>query len=249
MAVKEFRLTPVLSDFWAPGVCPFCGRDVSAGRFVCDECLDSAERIASPMCPVCGEPHTTGTDHLCLECARKSPPFAIARSAVAYRGILAASVRKLKFKRSPWLARGLASFMEPDSLGVGRDYDLLVPVPMTKAHMRERGHNQALDLAVAFSEMFGLEDKLDRAALVRTKWERSQLGLSGPMRRANVRAAFEADKDEVCGKSVLVIDDIITTGATAKACAQALKRAGADRIAVISFARHTRSLDRASSRI
>ncbi len=246
MVFKAFRLPPSLADFLAPGVCPFCGSDVDAGRFVCDGCLESAERVGSPMCPVCGEPYTGGTDHPCIECAADKPPFDIARSAVLYRGALALSVWQLKFRRSLWLARGLASFMEPETMGVGYDYDMIVPVPMTEDHMKRRGYNQALELAVAFAELFGFRSRLDQAALVRTRWARSQMGLSAPMRRRNVQGAFAADSDRVRGRKVLVIDDIITTGATARACAQALKRAGAAKVAVISFARRARTLDRAS---
>jgi len=249
MTAKGFKLSPSLSDFWAPGVCPFCSDDIASGEFVCDECLGKFERVKSPMCPVCGNPFVEGSDdHLCLDCSSKKPPFDMARSAMIYKGVLANMLKQLKYRRSTWAARALASFMEPSKLAIGDGFDLVVPVPQTSGQLTERGHNQAVDLAVAFCELFGFKDKLSLDALVRIKWLGSQVGLSKAAREENVRGAFSADKELVRGKSALVIDDIITTGATCRACAGALKRAGAERVVALSFARRASSLDQEISR-
>lgn len=249
MAIGRFKLMPSLSDFLVPGVCPFCGEDIPACTFVCEKCLCFFERIGSPMCSICGVPFKEGNEnHLCVDCAIKRPPFEIARSAVFYRGPLANMVWQLKYRRKTWVARALASFMDPTLLGIGVEFDIVTPVPQASSQISERGHNQALDLAVAFCELYGFKDKLSLSALVRTKWTGSQVGLTKREREENVREAFSAKKEVVYGKNVLLIDDIITTGATCKACASELKRAGAKEVVVLSFARSITSLDPIESR-
>lgn len=240
----RLTLFPSLADFFAPGVCPFCGEDLQSCEFVCEKCLHSFERVGSPMCPICGIPFYEGhNDHLCLDCATNKPPFDMARSAVLYKGSLANMVWQLKYKQRTWVARALASFMNPDQLGIKDEFEIVTAVPQTKSQMLERGHNQAVDLAVAFCELYGFKEKLCLPALTRIKWTKSQVGLSKAEREKNVQGAFLAKKEFVYKKRVLLIDDIITTGATCKACASALKRAGAEEVVVVSFARSTTALD------
>jgi ComF family protein len=151
-----------------------------------------------------------------------------------YDGIVLEAIHRLKYQRQIIYAKFLAQLLaaSPAREGIA-ETDLLVPVPLHPRRLRWRGFNQALLLARAFPDI-----PLGRDILVRRRPTRPQLKLSPEERRTNVKGAFlVSDPVVVAGKSVLLLDDVYTTGATAKECARALCQAGAGRVEVLTVAR------------
>jgi len=209
---------------------------------ICDDCRDGLIPIHPPFCRVCGTPFQEGeTSRACLDCQRNPPRFDMLRVPYGYGGPLRDALLKFKFRRVTRYARPLAGLLlSAAGLGIDwRDYDLAVPVPLHPARLRERGFNQALLLGRRALSGTGLRFRYD--VLERIKPTAPQVGLSPPKRRENVRGAFKVrDKKEVAGKRILLIDDVVTTGATMSACAKALKRAGASGVDAAAVARPLR---------
>ncbi len=229
-------------DFFLPPKCPLCGEITGKsqqGR-ACPECLTRIHFIAHPRCPRCGRGYATdaGEDHLCSTCLTEGRSFHKARSIGAYEGLLLEAISRFKFRGVPYLAHPLGALLaeyEDPEFSMG-EMDLLIPVPLHSRRLRARGYNQSLLLARPISRRRSIP--LNYSALVRTRPTQPQTQLSGPERRKNIRGAFEVrDADAVRGKKVLLIDDVLTTGATVQECARALLRAGADRVDVLTVAR------------
>jgi ComF family protein len=197
--------------------------------------------ITRPWCVACGLPfHTPEPDDaLCPACVIEPPQFASARAALIYDGPVRKLVLDIKHAArrdgltlyANWMAAAAA---EP----LGRA-DLVVAVPMHWSKLASRGFNQATWLAAAVARRAGLPLRHD--LLVRGKRRRSQEGLSRAQRPTNAAGAYQAKSGPaLAGKAVLLVDDVLTTGATANACARALKKAGAARIDVVTLARVVR---------
>lgn len=169
----------------------------------------------------------------CVECHRAPPPFDLARAVGAYDGALAAGVRLLKYRHQTGLAQALVA--AAPSPGVLWAVDVVAPVPLHPGRLRRRGYNQSAWLARAVARRAGLATE---DLLARTRATTTQVGLNREARARNVKGAFRAERPErVAGRTVLLVDDVITTGATAAACARALKAAGAERVHVWAVAR------------
>ena len=211
--------------------------------YVCPTCWELAPRIEEPLCPLCGRPHTamvglgSRRNFPCASC-REHPPEAVGRiyGAVLYDGVMADAIRALKFHDTYRLARPLgelmcqfaAAHMELDA------YDFLVPVPLHRVRLRERGYNQSTLLARECSEIFVNADVAED--LKRIRPTRTQSKLAGQKRVDNVRGAFAVDGDRLAGKRILLIDDVVTSGGTVEECARALRRAQAAHVDVFALA-------------
>jgi ComF family protein len=141
-------------------------------------------------------------------------------------------VKALKYRHAKAVVPAMAAMLEPlirelPGADVGRSGSLLVPVPLHSRRLRERGHNQSALLAEAVSESAGLPLS---TALIRTRYTRTQTGLGRAERRRNVRGAFEWTGATLAGKTVVLVDDVYTTGATMEACAAACRTAGARQV-------------------
>lgn len=236
-----------LLEFFLPRMCLFCGVPVgeTAVVAVCPECEARITWVASPLCTCCGRVFASrdGADRVCGDCQADPPPFDRARAAVIYEGpsvdalttrpVLMA-ITRFKFSRhlaflpimQHWLQR-------PICLELVAAADLLAPVPLHPKRIKQRGFNQSLLLAQAFPGA-----AVVREALVRTRHTAPQVGLNPKERQENVKRAFAVtDPALVKGKSVLLIDDLYTTGSTVKECARVLRRAGASRVEVLTVAR------------
>jgi ComF family protein len=235
-SLKRFSLTVL--EFFLPRLCLFCGAAVGADAAVavCPQCEGKIECVASPVCPCCGLvfPSREGQDRVCGSCQTDPPPFRRARAAAVYDGPVAEAIKRFKFAgqivylpvMQGWLRR-------PYCQELLNGIDLVIPVPLHPRRLRARGFNQALLLAR------GLGDApVAREALARVRHTVPQVGLNPKERRENVKAAFAVpDPSQVEGKNVLLLDDLYTTGATARECAKVLRRAGAKRVDVLTVAR------------
>lgn len=207
---------------------------------VCDGCLQELTPLAPrAQCIQCGLPfenerplHESG---LCGLCRRGVTEFDWGRCFAAYEGALRRFIHLLKYDGLEPLARPLAERLAP-LLGQAGPVDLLVPVPLHRSRRRARGFNQSELLAAEISRLSG--KPMVAALLRRTRPTETQTGLTHRQRRLNVQGAFIVARTEaVRGKHIALIDDVITTGATAGACARVLKRAGAARVVVLALAR------------
>jgi ComF family protein len=239
-------LDPLL-DLVFPAVCPVCAirSDEPVRRPFCGPCWAALPIGLGPGCSVCGEPFPgLGGTLPCDACRRAPPPYAFARAVAAYENGMREAIHALKYGRRPAVAAPLGRLLAetgPDVLPVppGDWADGLVPVPLHPTRLGERGFNQAELLTAPCRAAWGLP-VLGRV-LVRTRPTLPQTDLDGEARRANVRDAFRVLRPaDVSGRRLLLVDDVLTTGATASAAARALRAAGAAGVGVLALARVVR---------
>ncbi len=199
----------------------------------CVKCADSVELIQAPVCPVCGR--SQECDELCVRCQTRPLTWNKLRSVAKYGGALRHAIHGLKYRRDLGLGEVLSRLMIQLFQSLSWDVDLLVPVPLDLARMRERGYNQVSLLAVPLALSCGLPYR--PGALRKVKPTPRQVTLSAELRRTNLEGAFVAEQQQVSGKTVLLIDDVITTGATLEACCLALREAGANQVLGLNSAR------------
>lgn len=237
-------LAPIMA-FALPPRCPGCGMVVQADHSFCLACWQSLDFLGGPACSVCAEPLELAfhDDARCGACLADPPPFDRVRAAVAYGDIARRLALKLKYGRRPGIAVTMARHIRRaarDAL----DDALVVPVPLHRRRIWTRGYNQAALIARELARGSKGELALD---LIRRKRATPVLrGLGRLARDRAVQGAFEiaaARRAMVKGRSVVLVDDVFTSGATARACARALKRAGALHVTVLCWARVVRNAD------
>jgi len=231
-------------DFALPPRCPACGTITPEPHRFCFDCWKSLTFLGDPCCASCGLPFAYGDSAgLCGRCLAEPPPFERLRAAVAYGEVARTVVLKLKYSGRPGLAETLARLMrrhlpEVGGTATGEKGAVLVPVPLHRWRLWKRGYNQAALLASALARADGLEFAPD--LLRRTRATPPLKGLGRRERALTVRGAFrvtERGKGVLAGRPVILIDDVFTSGATAGACARALKRAGAASVVILCWAR------------
>jgi len=225
-------------DLVFPPLCPVCDGILGAGRRdpLCGACWEGFERIAPPWCRCCGAP--LGIEGLCGACRSRRPRFAYARAAVLYGDLVREAIHAFKFGGRRGLANPLGDLLAGLGLSAlpGAVPDALVPVPLHPRRARERGYDQALLLARRLERAWGVAVVAD--ALVRAVPTQPQTDLDAAARRRNVRDAFAVRRPElIAGRHVVLVDDVLTTGATAGECARTLARAGAAAVGVVTVAR------------
>jgi ComF family protein len=230
-------VTAVL-DLVFPPLCPVCAGILGAGRRdpLCGACWEGFERISPPWCRCCGAP--LGIEGLCGACRSRRPRFAYARAAVVYGDLVREAIHAFKFGGRRGLATPLGDLLAGLGLSAlpGAAPDALVPVPLHPRRARERGYDQALLLARRLERAWGVPVVAD--ALLRAVPTQPQTDLDAAERRRNVRDAFAVRRPElIAGRHVVLVDDVLTTGATAGECARSLYRAGAAAVGVLTVAR------------
>ena len=226
-------------DTLLPPRCYACGAAVAQQGELCGSCWTGLTFITEPMCRICGYPfdYAMPEESLCGACHARPPAYDRAKSALVYDD--ASRDLVLAFKRGDRTA--LADPLGRLAARAGRDLlesaGLILPVPLHPRRLFARRFNQAALLAKAISRQSGVDWSPD--LLYRRKNTPSQGGLSHKQRRENMRGAFLVRR-RVEGRHVVLVDDVMTTGATAEACAKALRRAGARSVALVTVTRVVR---------
>lgn len=230
-----------------PIFCRECGCALltEENGFFCPACWTLPERISRPFCSVCGRPHKDRSgfgpveNFPCPDCQNSTDRgYNGIYAAAVYEGAVAEAIKLLKFHDRGVIARILAETMAEfakKEMGCDR-YDEIVPVPLHKVRLRERGFNQAALLAEGLGDVF--PGASINQTLRRIRPTRTQSRIKDPAeRRQNVIGAFAVDRDvDLTGRRVLLIDDVVTTGGTVSECARALTRAGATSVDILAVA-------------
>jgi ComF family protein len=248
-AASRLRTLSVAVRAWAvaaldlvfPARCPVCEATLGAGRRdpLCGACWSGIARIESPFCARCGLPRlvfepTQAEAGPCPACLAAPPAFDWARAAARYEGPLREAVHRFKFGRRVTLARPLAALIMEQCAAAVPAGAVIVPVPLARERERERGFNQASLLAERLARALRLRWR--PRWLARPRATAPQTALDATERRTNVRGAFVASTS-AAGADVVLVDDVLTTGATAAECAHALRAAGVRSVGVLTVAR------------
>jgi ComF family protein len=236
------RLAQTLLDFALPPRCPGCGTITEEPHLFCFECWSGLDFLGPPCCARCAHPfeYDAGEAALCGACSAAPPDYDQLRAAVVYGEISRKVALRLKYGGRPGHAETLARLMQRHLVRPGET--ILAPVPLHRWRIWKRGYNQAALIAGALARRTGAQIRLD--LLERIKSTPPLKGRNPRQRREALAGAFRLSdryKEEVRGRSLILVDDVYTSGATANACARILKRAGAARVDVLCWARVVRS--------
>jgi ComF family protein len=228
-------------DVAFPRRCAACGAPVrDRPGYLCWDCFVQIPMIVPPFCRTCGDPMDGAVDMACdcHACLTRKPSFDLARSAARYRGPLKDIIHRFKYSVATFVAADLVALLEAcvRTHFAACEIDAVASVPLHCVRERERTYNQSGILAVRLARRLGWP--LAARAVVRRRPTATQTTFSAAERRANVRDAFEPRHLEwLEGRRILLVDDVMTTGATVDECARALKDGGAARVYVVTVAR------------
>lgn len=231
------RLFRSVLDFALPPRCGGCGAIVDDVDSFCTDCWRKLEFLRGG-CERCGLPLKGTEAETCGACLAQPPRLDRIRAAVAYDDISRSIALRLKYGRKIALARTMSRYMRP-LVGELPSDALLVPVPLHRRRLWSRGFNQSAIVARELSRRTGIPVAVD--ALRRTRATPPLKGMGMRQRRRTVAGAFRSTM-ELRGQTVILVDDVLTTGSTANACARVLKRAGAGRVDLVSWARVIRPM-------
>ena len=240
------RASATLLDAFLPPQCLACSAAVERPGQLCGDCWRGVNFIGPPQCARCGMPFELDTpaETVCGACLKAPPVYERARAAFGYAGVGRSLVLGFKMADRTFCVPPMATWLERAGAAVIADADLLVPVPLHRWRLFARRFNQSALLARELSRRTG--KPWAPSALVRLRPTASQATLPAAERRRNVRGAFavpERARRLIEERRVLVIDDVMTTGSTASACAETLLRAGASAVDVLTLARRDRHFE------
>ena len=228
-------------DMLYPRTCAGCGKLAAPepGHF-CWDCQSKILYVQSPYCSICGDPVEGRVDgsFVCYACSESAPFFDRARSAVRYRGVMQNILQEFKYREGLWMRPDLVRILEAC---VATHYDMgeidaVTFVPLYPAKHRQRGYNQAEVLAGLLAK--SIRKPLLKYCLVRLKPTQTQTHLTARDRVTNVKGAFKARwLSRLKGRRILLVDDVMTTGATVNECSRVLKAGGAAHVVVVTVAR------------
>lgn len=225
-------------DFLLPPLCLKCEQPVAQNQALCAMCWTQLHFVSVPLCACCGAPFDLPVDEgsLCGACLAEAPVFAKARSALIYDD--ASRDMILRFKHGDRLhpAPALAGWMVQAGRELWGQADLIVPVPLHRWRLLARRYNQAAVLALAMGRLTGVKVAVDGLRRVRATGSQGHKGRKE--RAANVAGAFALkDGAQVEGKRIVLVDDVLTSGATVSECAKVLLKGGAAQVSVVTLAR------------
>ena len=232
-------------DVALPPLCPSC-RGTVGDNGLCATCWSKLSLIAPPYCPRLGIPfaYDPGKGVLSLQAISDPPAYQRARAAVRYDDVARTLVHALKYSDRLDLAPTMGRWMARAGRELLTDADALVPVPLHWRRLWVRRFNQSALLAKTLSDEYRVP--VADAVLKRVKATAQQVGLSQSERACNVQGAFRVPPDgraSILGKRVVLVDDVLTSGATADACARTLLRAGASSVDIVVFARVVQTVE------
>ena len=238
--IKLRKILAQVPEMLVPSTCLTCNRFVDVQGGCCPQCWGQLRFVTKPLCPVMGSPFSIdmGDNFLSAEAIANPPPFDKLRAVLLYDDLARKLVSSIKYSDRADLLRWVANWMNVSGQEVIKEVDAIIPIPLHPSRLRARRFNQAGELAHRLAEINDKEFLYE--VLIRKKHTRQQVGLSENERARNVSGAFivpQEMKINLKGKRVLLIDDVYTTGATAKAATRALKRGGASQINVLVFAK------------
>lgn len=210
--------------------CDICGIEIFSGDNLCEKCRDTVTVNNGTTCPVCGR--KTPSSGLCLECKSQPPLYDKAVSPFVYAGGIQTLVHK--FKGGEGYLREYFSRAMYAKCGNFKDADGICFVPMTRYAENNRGYNQSELLAAEIAKMMNIP--LLKHAVVKVKKTSSQKELTRKEREENLKSCFRADRAAVEGKTLILVDDVLTTGATADAVTKELKKRGAKKVYLVTAA-------------
>ena len=248
---RYMSLHNILANLLYPPACLLChaptptawGTQALGVGLICGTCVKAMPRSEPPVCVQCGLGLPGAFDAVmpCATCRKNPPTFEQARAPWRYAGPVQEAIRQFKYHRrwriGKWLAEEMARVAR-SSFPLDEEA-LVASVPLHWIKRRLKGFNPAEDLARVVAHT--LEKPYDPRALRRIRWTPTQTRLSSAQRIRNVRGAFASNDRSIRNRTVLLIDDVLTSGATANACAAALKEAGARRVLILTAARTPRA--------
>ncbi|MDO8288031.1 MAG: ComF family protein [Parvibaculum sp.] len=231
-------------DLALPPQCFSCGGSIAQTGALCSTCWSALDFIEAPLCAVSGLP--LGSDFSDIddaplirpEVAANPPPYAKARAVMRYTEASAPLILRFKYADHLEAAPAFAQWMTRAGADVLKGADFIMPVPLHRWRLMARRYNQSAELGRHIAKLSGVP--FAGHWLARVRATRPQVGLSGDARRRNVAGAFRVSRragPALKGKTVVLIDDVMTTGATIEACTHALKAAGARELRVLTLAR------------
>ena len=228
--LNAYSLAWKLIDLVYPPECIGCGK---IGFRCCPDCWEARVLYNQNICSTCGKPVHSSPNR--INCISESFPLEKIRSVGEYEGVPRSYILALKYHRNI----GLAELILPDLCRTITNshfiFEMLIPVPLNKTRQRERGYNQVTIWGKLLGKMIDIP--MDASVILRERNTISQVKLPAEKRSENVRGAFSVKSDIVSGKNILLLDDVITTGATLIECATVLKNAGAKQVSALTIAR------------
>lgn len=243
MVWRRRSLFQFVVDFLCPPTCASCGDAIEAGGLVCASCFGRLRCLVAPCCQRCGEPlsqyEVTEKEASCSQCVQNPPVWRYARAAFAYNDAARRLILPMKYEDKPLNASFLAFFMrQAANLLIKSGETILIPVPLYHRKLKKRRYNQAALLVSHLARYYHVQAVLD--GLVRRHDTRSLALLSVSERHEELRDMFEVRdcyRSFLEGKHVVLVDDILTTGTTAEACARALLDVGCAAVDILVAAR------------
>ncbi len=233
-------------DLLYPPLCVLCDADTASGELVCGSCWATNHPVRPPSCAICGEPYDAQIEGLfrCANCGDRAFDFEFATAGWLFTGAVRQLVHRFKYQRQLYLRRSLAELfrggLENERIDLSEPW-VFVPVPLHARKLRERGFNQAEEIARLAGEPFRIPVV---PALRRTRYTESQAGLTRAQRLLNLDGAFALrrpagrTRKELADRQILLVDDVFTTGSTVQECARVLKtEGGVKKVIVVTVAR------------
>ena len=223
------KLLDKLLDLIYPPKCPFCGEILEDSLPVCSDCMDKIPFIEDKTCECCGRPVDEFSYRLCNQCNSEKRYFEHSFVPLIYKDNAKEVVLMLKHSQHPYYAKALA-FLIADKILSSEFYtqfDLITCVPETRKGIKKRGYNHAELIAKELSKLLSVPYE---NTLIRTKDSKTQVNLTKEERKENVRKSYVVGKKTFNGGTVLLVDDVYTTGATTNYCSRLLKKMGFDKV-------------------